>query len=101
MAKMLPTCLPTAASDTASVRAIAALEWPEAMRARTSRSRAESAASGSRRDYRHPGGTKISTAVVRHLATDPARRLGSLFINGGAPPSRSRASWAFTRAFPR
>jgi pimeloyl-ACP methyl ester carboxylesterase len=36
-------------------------------------------------DYHHPGGKKISIAVVRHLATDPARRLGSLFINGGGP----------------
>lgn len=30
-------------------------------------------------DYRHPGGAKISIAVVRHPATDRARRLGSLF----------------------
>jgi pimeloyl-ACP methyl ester carboxylesterase len=36
-------------------------------------------------DYRHPGGTTISIAVMRHLATDPARALGSLFINGGGP----------------
>jgi hypothetical protein len=31
-------------------------------------------------DYQHPGGAQISIAVVRHLATDPARRLGSLFM---------------------
>jgi pimeloyl-ACP methyl ester carboxylesterase len=36
-------------------------------------------------DYRHPDGAKISIAVIRHLATDPAHRLGSLFINGGGP----------------
>ena len=36
-------------------------------------------------DYRHPDGTKISIAVVRRLATDPAERIGSLFINGGGP----------------
>jgi pimeloyl-ACP methyl ester carboxylesterase len=36
-------------------------------------------------DYRHPDGTKINIAVVRHLATDPARRIGSLFVNGGGP----------------
>jgi hypothetical protein len=29
-------------------------------------------------DYQHPGGPQISIAVVRHLAADPARRLGSL-----------------------
>jgi pimeloyl-ACP methyl ester carboxylesterase len=27
----------------------------------------------------------ISIALVRHLATDPARRIGSLFVNGGGP----------------
>lgn len=36
-------------------------------------------------DYHHPGGTKISIAVIRHLATDPARRLGTLFVNLGGP----------------
>jgi pimeloyl-ACP methyl ester carboxylesterase len=36
-------------------------------------------------DYRHPDGTKISIAVIRHLATDPAERIGSLFVNGGGP----------------
>jgi pimeloyl-ACP methyl ester carboxylesterase len=36
-------------------------------------------------DYRHPDGAKISIAVIRHLATGPAHRLGSLFINGGGP----------------
>lgn len=36
-------------------------------------------------DYRHQDGTKISIAVVRHVATDPAKRIGSLFVNGGGP----------------
>ena len=36
-------------------------------------------------DYRSPGGAKVALAVVRHPATDPARRLGSLFINPGGP----------------
>ena len=36
-------------------------------------------------DYRSPGGAKITLAVVRHPATGPARRLGSLFINPGGP----------------
>lgn len=34
-------------------------------------------------DYRHPDGAKISIALIRHLATDPAHRIGSLFINTG------------------
>ncbi len=36
-------------------------------------------------DYRHPDGAKIGTTVIRHVATDPAERIGSLFINGGGP----------------
>jgi pimeloyl-ACP methyl ester carboxylesterase len=36
-------------------------------------------------DYRHPLGATISLAVIRHPATDPARRLGSLFFNSGGP----------------
>jgi pimeloyl-ACP methyl ester carboxylesterase len=40
-------------------------------------------------DYRHPDGAKISIAVIRHLATGPGRRLGSLFINGGGPSAQA------------
>lgn len=36
-------------------------------------------------DYRQPRGATIRLAVVRHLATDPAHRIGSLFVNGGGP----------------
>jgi pimeloyl-ACP methyl ester carboxylesterase len=36
-------------------------------------------------DYRHPHGKTISIAVVRHRAADPARRVGSLFVNSGGP----------------
>ena len=36
-------------------------------------------------NYRDPRGAAISIAVVRHLATDPARRAGTLFINTGGP----------------
>jgi pimeloyl-ACP methyl ester carboxylesterase len=36
-------------------------------------------------DYRHPRGAKISIAVIRHLATDPARLVGTLFFNPGGP----------------
>lgn len=39
-------------------------------------------------DYRHPDGAKISIAVIRHLATGPAHRLGSLFENGGGPSAQ-------------
>ena len=36
-------------------------------------------------NYRDPRGATISIALVRHLATDPARRAGTLFFNLGGP----------------
>ena len=36
-------------------------------------------------DYAHPGGPKISIAVIKHPATDPAHRIGTLFYNPGGP----------------
>jgi pimeloyl-ACP methyl ester carboxylesterase len=35
--------------------------------------------------YRDPHGATIRIAVLRHLATDPARRIGTLFLNVGGP----------------
>jgi pimeloyl-ACP methyl ester carboxylesterase len=34
-------------------------------------------------DWAHPRGATISLAVIRYLATDEARRIGSMFVNGG------------------
>jgi len=34
-------------------------------------------------DWTRPGGRQISLRVVRHLASRPGRRIGSLFVNGG------------------
>ena len=36
-------------------------------------------------DYGNPNGTTISLALVRLPATDPAHRIGSLFLNPGGP----------------
>jgi pimeloyl-ACP methyl ester carboxylesterase len=36
-------------------------------------------------DYRHPNGTKIRLGMTRKMATDPAHRIGWLFINPGGP----------------
>jgi hypothetical protein len=36
-------------------------------------------------DWRHPGGPTITLAVIRHLASRPERRIGSLFFNPGGP----------------
>ncbi len=36
-------------------------------------------------DWSRPYGTRISLAVARHRATDPAHRIGSLLVNPGGP----------------
>ena len=36
-------------------------------------------------DYSHPQGRTIHLAVIRHRATDPAHRIGTLFFNPGGP----------------
>jgi hypothetical protein len=41
-------------------------------------------------DWARPAGAKISLAVIRHLASRPGRRIGSMFINPGGPGVRSR-----------
>jgi pimeloyl-ACP methyl ester carboxylesterase len=51
-------------------------------------------------DYRHPGGATVSIAVIRHRATGPAHRLGSLFINGGGPGAQVNGLVASYQAIP-
>jgi pimeloyl-ACP methyl ester carboxylesterase len=51
-------------------------------------------------DYRRQHGTTISIAVLRHQATDPAHRLGSLFVNGGGPAAQIQPVLASFRAIP-
>src|SRR5262245_33152410 len=36
-------------------------------------------------DWDRPNGAKISLAVIRHLASRPGQRIGSLFVNFGGP----------------
>jgi len=36
-------------------------------------------------DYRYPHGAQIRLAVIKHPATGPGRRLGTLFVNPGGP----------------
>jgi pimeloyl-ACP methyl ester carboxylesterase len=43
-------------------------------------------------DYRHPRGRQIDIAVIRHLATDRARRAGTLFFNPGGPGTSGTAA---------
>jgi pimeloyl-ACP methyl ester carboxylesterase len=48
-------------------------------------------------DYRQPRGKLISVAVIRHRASDPARRAGTLFVNGGGPAAQIQG---FVAEFP-
>lgn len=36
-------------------------------------------------DWRRPRGRRIELAVIRHMAGDPERRIGTLFLNPGGP----------------
>jgi hypothetical protein len=36
-------------------------------------------------DYKDPHGAKIDIAVIKHRASDPSRRIGSIFFNPGGP----------------
>jgi pimeloyl-ACP methyl ester carboxylesterase len=51
-------------------------------------------------DYRHPDGTTIDIAVLKHVATDPAERIGSLFINGGGPGEQIESLLAAFQTIP-
>jgi hypothetical protein len=39
-------------------------------------------------DWARPNGRKLSLAVIRHRASHPEQRIGSLFFNRAAPASR-------------
>jgi pimeloyl-ACP methyl ester carboxylesterase len=36
-------------------------------------------------NWTQPGGTHIKLAVIRHLASDPQQRIGTMFVNPGGP----------------
>ena len=36
-------------------------------------------------DHEHPGGRRITLALIRHRATDPGRRIGTVFYEPGGP----------------
>jgi pimeloyl-ACP methyl ester carboxylesterase len=50
--------------------------------------------------YRDPRGATISIAVVRHLATGPARPIGTLFVNLGGPQEQIEPFVAGFGGFP-
>jgi hypothetical protein len=45
-----------------------------------------------RLDYSNPQGQHISLALIKLPATDPAHRIGTLFVNPGGPASRASTS---------
>ncbi|MEV6979318.1 alpha/beta fold hydrolase, partial [Kitasatospora sp. NPDC093806] len=49
-------------------------------------------------DYDHPDGESIGIAMMRRRASDPAKRIGSLFLNPGGPGG-SGYLWATTTRF--
>lgn len=49
-------------------------------------------------DYADPGGEKIGIAMMRRRASDPAKRIGSIFLNPGGPGG-SGYLWATTGRF--
>lgn len=53
-------------------------------------------------DYNDPNGATISISLIRLPATDPAHRIGSLFVNPGGPGASGVAlvHWAATLVFP-
>jgi pimeloyl-ACP methyl ester carboxylesterase len=53
-------------------------------------------------NYRHPHRRKIHLALIRHPATDPAHRIGTLFFNPGGPgaPGTGVLPLGLDRLFP-
>jgi pimeloyl-ACP methyl ester carboxylesterase len=52
-------------------------------------------------DYRSPAGRRITLALVKHAATGPAPRVGTLFVNPGAPGGMGTAQIpGWVRFFP-
>jgi len=47
-------------------------------------------------DYQNPRGTAIELDVIRHRATDPAHRIGSLFWHPGGPGARGTLALPLT-----
>ena len=87
----LPSAASRASADTAAAPRVPALRWASCDNG------FQCATARVPLDYRRPDGATISIAVVRHVATDPARRIGSLFVNGGGPSEQVEG---FLAAYP-
>ncbi len=78
-ANVIPAGGVASASPTSASPAVPALAWQPCD------SGFECATAQVPLDYHDPHGRMIDIAVIRHLATDPADRIGSLFFNPGGP----------------
>jgi pimeloyl-ACP methyl ester carboxylesterase len=72
-----------AAAQTSGTPAVSVLHWKACTGA--GESGFECATAPVPLDYQHPRGPMIQLAVIKHPATDPAQRIGSLFFNPGGP----------------
>ena len=52
------------------------------------------------RNYSHPHRSKLHLAVIRHRATDPAHRIGTLFFNPGGPGASGKEALASPQGYP-
>ena len=76
LAAPMATAAPTASTAAAAVPALDWTDCGDGFQCATARVQL---------DYDRPRGTKISLALIRLPAGDPARRIGSIFINPGGP----------------
>lgn len=76
---VLPTSLATPVSAASPVRQSSTIAWSSCG------DRLECARVQVPLDWDHPRGRMISLAVIRHLASRPDERIGSLFLNPGGP----------------
>jgi pimeloyl-ACP methyl ester carboxylesterase len=75
--------LPAAVAGSAAAATVPVLDWQPC--AAPSQHGFDCATAQVPLDYGDPQGETIDLAVIRHLATDPANRLGALFFNPGGP----------------
>ncbi|MET9390746.1 alpha/beta hydrolase [Streptomyces sp. NPDC006624] len=91
----LPASTPAAAGGRTAPAAVPALDWgpcPDAPGF-------SCATAAVPLDHRRPGGRTIELAVIKRPATDPGRRVGSLFFNPGGPGNAAAGTAALPVAY--
>ena len=88
---LLAAAAVAAPSTVAASAPVPKLDWRPARRRQPG---FQCAAATVPRNYSHPRRSKIHLAVIRHPATDPAHRIGTLFFNPGGPGQSGTAALA-------